>query len=155
MDLHELEKIGERSKKANPALISKVFTTIMMRDKELVVDFVRSRWKEGKRPSGDIIGEYAWISYEMYKRSKNPLADGNVDLHDTGDLSEGLTLFPRGNANFTIFSTDKKAILVAEQYGLDVYGLTKEEEEVVVALVAAETNEAILEYIINNKSLPT
>ena len=126
----------------------------MLRDKELVVDFVRSRWKEGKRPNGEIIGEYAWISYEMYKRSRNPLADGKVDLHDTGALSKGLTLFPRKEGVFSLFSTDKKAILIAEQYGLDVYALTEEEQEVVVSLVSAETNEALIEYIVNNKPLP-
>lgn len=127
----------------------------MLRDKDLVVDFVRSRWKEGKRPNGGIIGEYAWISYEMYKRAKNPMAGGNVDLHDTGALSKGLTLFPQRDGNFTLFSTDRKAILIAEQYGLDVYALTKEEQDVVVSLVSAETNEALLEYIINNKPLPS
>lgn len=67
----------------------------------------------------------------------NPGADGNVDLILTGALNEGLTLFP-ASSGFTIFSKDNKAVAIANKYGLDVYAITSEEEQMVLNEAKAE-----------------
>ena len=154
MDLHGLESKKKRVQQVNEALITKVFTFYMLRDKQHVIDFVKQRWKKGERPDGSIIGTYAWVEYEMFKRQRNPLADGNVDLIDTGSLMEGIDLIPRIGANFSIFSTDAKFLLIVEQYGLDVFALTEEEQKVVIDIVQSETNMALYRYVIDNDSLP-
>ena len=126
----------------------------MQRDKESVLKLVKERWKRGKRPDGDIIGEYAWFSYEMEKRAKNPIAGGNVDLIDTGALRDGLTLFENRTVEFTIFSTDEKAVKIASQYGIDVFGLTDEEMVAVVGIIGYNTNKALENYVLHNIALP-
>ena len=154
MELPNLEKLRERSKKVNKSLIDRVFTAIMLRDKEDVVVFIKERWKRGLRPDGKSIGEYAWASYEMFKRQSNPLADGRVDLFDTGALSEGLNLHPKGNGAFSIFSSDEKFLIIVSRYGLDVFALTAEEEEAVIGVIASKTNIALHDYVMKNKPLP-
>lgn len=66
------------------------------------------------------------------KLRRNPLARGNVDLIDTGDLSKALTINKIMNSVFTIFSTDQKAVMIANKYGLDVYGLNDKEKEMFI-----------------------
>jgi hypothetical protein len=77
----------------------------------------------------------------------NSLAGGNVDLTLTGALNKGLDIFPLSGDNFNIFSKDEKARSIAEKYGLDVYGLTKEEEEIVVDLTINRVNVALINFI--------
>ena len=69
----------------------------------------------------------------------NPSADGYVDLILTGDLQKGLSLFPYSDIGFTIFSTDEKAMKIANKYGLDVYAITDEEEQYILEKAMAET----------------
>lgn len=97
-----------------------------------IVSLVRNRWKKGKRPSGEIIGSYKDYGYEMMKLQQNPLAGGNVDLILDGGLNENLVVNYLNGSFFNIFSTDEKAVSIAERYGLDVYGLTTEEETMVL-----------------------
>lgn len=92
-----------------------------------IVQLVRNRWKQGKRPSGDIIGTYKDYGYELFKQQKNPLAGGNVDLILDGGLNKGLVVNYLNGSLFNIFSTDEKAVTIASRYGLDVFGLTEKE----------------------------
>lgn len=112
--------------------MAKLLSEEILGNQKEIVSLVRERWKQGKRPSGSIIGEYRSFAYEQEKLRRNPLAGGNVDLIDTGSLNEKLNINDVGNSLFTIFSKDSKAILIAENYGLDVYGLTEDEEQMVL-----------------------
>ena len=111
---------------------------LILQNKEGIVQKVRDRWKKGLRPDGAIIGTYASFAYQQEKARLNPEAEGNVDLILTGALVGGLTLNRVLKATFTIFSTDSKAVMIAEKYGLDVYGLNEEEKRTVLDMVALE-----------------
>lgn len=128
-------------------MIEKLFEKELLANQKEIVDLVRGRWKKGIRPDGDIIGTYSWFSYELEKRTKNPLAGGNVDLIDTGDLEKGLLINSIGNSVFTIFSTDEKASKIASKYGLDVYGLTNKEITEILIETAIRVNKQIYNTI--------
>lgn len=104
----------------------------LQKNAEQIVELVRNRWKKGKRPSGKIIGTYKDYGYQEMKRRQNPLAGGNVDLILDGGLNENLVLNYLSGSMYNIFSTDEKAVSIAQRYGLDVYGLTKKEEQMVL-----------------------
>lgn len=129
MDINQLKQLQTKLKQLNRSKIEQFFKEELLNNSDEIVDLVRSRWKQGKRPDGNIIGEYRSFSYEMEKRQRNPLAGGNVDLIDTGALNKHLTVNYLYDSVFNIFSTDEKAVLIAEKYGLDVYGLSKDEEQ--------------------------
>lgn len=104
----------------------------LQKNAEQIVELVRNRWKKGKRPNGKIIGTYKDYGYQEMKRRQNPLAGGNVDLILDGGLNENLVLNYLSGSMYNIFSTDEKAVSIAQRYGLDVYGLTKKEEQMVL-----------------------
>ncbi|MCP4984855.1 MAG: hypothetical protein GY928_01960 [Colwellia sp.] len=107
----------------------------------------------GKRPNGSLIGEYRSFAYRQEKIRQNPIAGGNVDLTLTGALNRELDIFPISGDNYSIFSNDEKAISIAEKYGLDVYGLTVEEEQVVIDLVSAKVNVILSNFISTGQGL--
>lgn len=109
-----------------------------------IVNLVRSRWEQGKRPDGSDIGEYKNFSYEMMKRQMNPKAGGKVDLMLEGDLESGLELNYLRGSFFNIFSSDKKAVSITERYGLEVFGLSVDELKMV--LMEAKNNVFIKLY---------
>ena len=118
-------------------LVQRIEDIIFTR-KEEIIEKVREQWKQGIRPDGTIIGTYQSFSYQRQKLAQNPAAGGNVDLILTGALNENLTLNKVFRATFTIFSTDPKATIIAQKYGLDVYGLNNEEKEDFLNMVSAE-----------------
>jgi hypothetical protein len=77
----------------------------------------------------------------------NPTAGGNVDLIYSGALNEGLGLTYRGDGRFTIFSSDEKAVMIAEKYGLGVYMITDKEELEIVNIAMAEVNKQIFNFV--------
>lgn len=122
-------------------LINEV-SEVILGNQEEIVSLVRERWKRGLRPDGSIIGYYRWKEYAEMKRQSNPLAGGTVDLILTGDLSSGLFLQEIYGQGFALFSADKKMTKIADKYGLDVFGLSDEELEMVYeeALVRVSVN---------------
>lgn len=106
-----------------------LFKVEVLSSQKEIIKPVKERWKLGLRPNGSIIGTYRSFSYQQEKIRRNPSASGNVDLIDTGDLRDGLVLNALGKSLFTIFSTDNKAVPIAQKYGLDVYGVTDKEEQ--------------------------
>ncbi|MGR3218462.1 MAG: hypothetical protein ACUZ8H_01410 [Candidatus Anammoxibacter sp.] len=145
----DLDLISRRAKRINEGLIAKLFEKEILTNKNEIVELVKQRWLRGKRPSGQIIGEYKFFSYQRQKVAQNPLAGGTVDLILTGALRDGLTIFPSLGGNFNIFSTDEKAILIADTYGLDVYGLTPEEERAVIDLALARVNIRLSNFVMS------
>ena len=83
----------------------------------------------------------------MEKRQSNPLAGGNVDLIDTGALNKALVINYINGSLFTIFSTDDKAQDIASKYGLDVYGLTKEEETEVLMIAMSRIYKNLFQFV--------
>ncbi len=143
----DLNQINQRAKRVNQSLIEGLLKAEILKNKEEIVDLVRNRWKRGKRPDGAIIGEYASFLYQRQKLAQNPLAGGTVDLILTGALSGDLTVFPLAGGNFSIFSKDEKAISIADKYGLDVYGLTKEEEEMILNVAFNRINMKLINFV--------
>lgn len=150
MDLNQTQK---RAKQVNLTLISKLFEKELLKNKSEIITFVKERWKRGKKPDGSIIGEYASFAYQQEKIRQNPLAGGNVDLIRTGALVGDLDVFSISNDNFSIFSKDEKALNIADKYGIEVYGLTKEEEKIVINLVLSRINVRIIDFILTGKPL--
>ncbi len=128
MDLNQLKQIESKLKQINQAKVENLLKEELLANASEIVQLVRSRWKKGKRPDGGIIGSYKSFSYELFKRQQNPLAGGKVDLILDGGLNENLVVNHLTGSLFNIFSTDEKAVSIAEKYGLDVYGLTEKEE---------------------------
>jgi hypothetical protein len=132
MDLSQLKRIQAKLNQITEGKVANLLKEEILNNSDEIVSLVRERWRKGLRPSGDIIGNYRNFSYEMEKRSRNPLAGGTVDLIDTGALNRGLVVNSLADSVFNIFSTDEKAVDIASKYGLDVYGLTREEEQEVL-----------------------
>lgn len=146
MDLNQLKKIQAKLRQVNKAKVEGLFKDEVLSNGKEIVELVRNRWKQGLRPDGNIIGTYRSFAYEIEKRQKNPLAGGNVDLIDTGDLNRGLIVNHLSGALYNIFSTDEKAVGIAEKYGLDVYGLTKEEESQVLFEASTKVFDELVKF---------
>ncbi len=147
MDISQLKKIQSNLQKVNKSLVEQYFEDELLANEETIVDHVKKRWDVGERPNGGIIGTYRSPEYASFKYAINPQAGGNVDLTVTRALRNGLTLFPLGNASYKIFSTDKKAALIADKYGDDVYDLSQKENEKEVNSAASGTHERIAQMV--------
>lgn len=130
-----LDPILAKARQVSPA---QKIEEIILNKQDEIVQKVRDQWKRGLRPDGTIIGVYRSFTYQREKLAQNPAAGGNVDLILTGALNRGLTLNRILEATFTIFSTDSKAVMIAEKYGLDVYGLNVDEKEAFLDMVAGQ-----------------
>lgn len=119
----------------------------ILKKSDQIVAGVRAQWKEGVRPDGTIIGTYKSFAYRSEKIAMNPAAGGNVDLILTGDLNRNLTVNKLKEGFFTVFSTDDKAVGIAQKYGLDVYGLNDEELDAVLDQAAYNALEAAMDII--------
>ena len=147
MDLNLLQRVQVRLNQINQTKIEQLLKQEILSNKAKIVDIVRQRWKRGLRPNGDIIGTYQSLFYQQEKTQRNPLAGGNVDLIDTGGLNKELTIFYNTGSLFTIFSTDEKALLIAQKYGLDVYGLTKDEQIMVIGEGLMRVNNKLIKSL--------
>lgn len=143
MDLNRLKRLESQLKKITVNHVENLFKNEILANQKEIVELVRERWKRGLRPNGDIIGNYRSFFYQQEKLQRNPLAGGNVDLIDTGALNRELVVNYVGNSVFTIFSTDEKALLIADKYGLDVYGLSLDEQKEVMMETALRVNQKI------------
>jgi len=132
MDLNQLQQIEVRLKQINTSRIQKLIAEELQKNAAEIVELVRNRWLTGKRPDGSEIGTYKDFGYELLKRKQNPLAGGKVDLTLDGGLNKGLVVNYLNGSISNIFSTDEKAVTIAERYGLDVYGLTPKETDLVL-----------------------
>lgn len=102
-----------------------------------IKQMIKTRWKLGKRPNGDLIGFYRDVEYAIFKQTINPSAGGDVDLILSGNLvnSIRLTLQSKG---IEIISTDEKFEEISLKYGLDNFNITDDEETILLDSVVAE-----------------
>jgi len=123
-----------------------VFQDVMneyIKIKPQIKQLIKDRWLLGKRPDGSLIGEYRSISYAYEKNQQNSRAGlFNVDLIDTGDLVNQITLALTGSG-IEIISIDSKFNKIADKYGDDNFNITDAEQE--------QIEEMIFATIIQNK----
>lgn len=102
-----------------------------------IKQMIKTRWKLGKRPNGDLIGFYRDVEYAIFKQTINPSAGGDVDLILSGNLvnSIRLTLQSKG---IEIISTDEKFEEISLKYGLDNFNITDDEETILLDTITAE-----------------
>jgi hypothetical protein len=87
--------------------------------------------KEQDFLEGDIFGtdntkeEYRSVAYENFKRAKNPLASGHVDLILTGAFVDAMQLKDRKNGRYMFGNTDRKRNILKEMYGDNIFGLNQ------------------------------
>lgn len=143
----DLNQISQRARRVNQRLIQDLLIDEILENGEQIITLVRDRWIKGKRPDGTIIGEYRDPFYREQKLLQNPIAGGNVDLILTGALSFDLTVFPTSGGDFNIFSKDEKALSIADKYGLDVYGLSPDEELRVMNEALSRVNFKLINFV--------
>lgn len=116
--------------------------------KDDIIKKVKDRLKHGESVFGNgPVGYYKQQWYSDFKRSLNPLADGNVDLFRHGNLFKGITIQLFGNGH-KIFSTDEKYDGLAEKYGKEEFGLTEYEHEELLKGMQVYLIEKIFEKIL-------
>ena len=147
MDLSQLKELQRKLKSLNRSRVEQDFKQVMLNNSENFTTYVADNWKQGKRPDGSIIGTYRSFAYEVEKRQRNPIANGNVDLIDTGSLKRGLIVNHLNGAFFNVFSTDKKAVDISDKYGVDVFGVPKDKKEQELEEVASEVMKLELAYL--------
>lgn len=147
MDLSQVKKIQSRLKEINQSKVEELLKKEILANGKEIVDLVRNRWDKGLRPNGQIIGVYRDAEYASFKMAINPSAGGNVDLTLTRSLRDKLNIFPMHNAIYEIFSLDEKAVDIAAKYGIDVYGLTKEEETRVLFEASSRVNKKLFDFV--------
>jgi len=87
--------------------------------------------KEQDFLQGDIFGDgksyasYRSKGYENYKRAKNPIAGGKVDLINTGAFVDAMRLGKGRNGRYMFGNTDKKRNILKEMYGPNIFGLNQ------------------------------
>jgi hypothetical protein len=147
MDLNHLKKSYQKMLQINQSVVENRLKEKVLANQDEIVAKVRARWREGKRPSGQIIGNYASFSYQQEKSRRNPLAGGTVDLIDTGSLNRQLVVNHLRGSFFNVFSTDSKAVDIADKYGLDVFGLTDEEASEVIREASSLVMKDLIEWV--------
>lgn len=83
----------------------------------------------------------------MFKRQQNPLAGGNVDLTLDGGLNKDLFIRHMHGSIFNIFSSDEKAIMIAQKYGLENYNITPEETKAVLEEAKANIYNELFNWV--------
>jgi len=94
-----------------------------MRSPDLIKEKVKE-YQKGINPDGSTIGFYRSQQYSLFKRQKNPLAGGTVDLILTGGFTRGLFVENKHDNVFNFDSHDEKAPDLFIKYGDDQQGLS-------------------------------
>lgn len=116
-----------------------------MERKKQILTKVQNQMLRGENANGGIIGQYRSPNYRQRKLSMNPLAGGNVDYKLTGALHRNLDLVEQSNTDFAIFSSVKYAPKLADQYGIDSFGLNDAEQQIELDAVLGDLLEDSLE----------
>jgi hypothetical protein len=117
----------EKAKYELSQIDTNIEVLILLNTKKITDKVVR-RWEIGQGVNGGVIGKYRSREYQAFKVSKNPRADGNVDLILTGSLSKQLLINPVGDV-FEIKSKDYKFFDIGKKYGFEQFNLTSSETE--------------------------
>lgn len=119
---------------------SEILSLLVDREAE-IREFIKSRWKLGKRPDGDIIGLYRDSNYQIFKSNMNSLSGGTVDLTLTGSLGDRIKVILQSKG-IEIISTDSKFDEIYTKYGIDNFNITEEQENKLL--------DEIMKEVVNN-----
>ena len=118
--IKRLQKVNKKS------YLQKEVERIILTDTE-IRDLKRDEFETGLYPDGtEIRPPYQSQSYKAFKQSKNPKANGRVDLIDTGAFTNQLFQKSLGNSRFIFNSKDEKADMLKAKYSPKIFGLNKE-----------------------------
>lgn len=98
---------------------------------------IRERWLRGDSVDGGIIGVYRNSGYQLFKMQLNPLAGGDVDLTLTGALGRKIRLNEVSTTVLRVISDDPKFFMIGDKYGFKQFGLTEQEEQILIDEIAA------------------
>ena len=103
------------------------------------------RWSFGRGVNGGQIGSYRSRDYKAFKVSKNPQANGSVDLILTGSLGDKIFISQVGDV-FEVKSKDYKFFDIGKKYGFEQFNLTISETNQLIQELYYKVME---EYTIN------
>lgn len=133
MSLKSLERFT--AKFSNPSNIEAVVISAASEHEAEIIALNHSQLRKGKLSTGEDTQEYASISYTNYKSSKGSLSVPNADLYNEGKFYNKFDIDFK-NTEFTIKSTDSKAPKLEYQYGVEIYGLTKDSRGTTSKIIA-------------------
>jgi hypothetical protein len=133
MSLKSLERFT--AKFSNPQNIEVVVISAASEHEAEIIALNHSQLRRGKLSTGDDTQEYASISYTNWKSSKGSLSVPNADLYNEGKFYKGWVIDFK-NTEFTIKSTDSKAPKLEFQYGIEIYGLTRDSKGTASRIIA-------------------
>lgn len=135
-----LDSYYSKLKSSTQNIESDILSLLVDREAE-IRELIKSRWKLGKRPDGDIIGLYRDSSYQIFKSNMNSLSGGTVDLILSGDLVNRIKIVLQSKG-IEIISTDSKFDEISTKYGIDNFNITEGEEK--------EMLDEIMKEVVNN-----
>lgn len=121
----------EKLKKADKAYITEQILRIVQEESNYVIDLNQSQLLSGVDSKGNELKEYAVKGYAVFKNKLNPIPGfGIPDLKLTGAFQREMYLqFSSKGFPIEIFSRDEKTGKLVEQYGKDIFGVTKDNLE--------------------------
>lgn len=119
---------------------SEILSLLVDREAE-IREFIKSRWKLGKRPDGSLIGFYRDVDYAIFKQQINSVAGGDVDLTLTGSLGDKIKVILQSKG-IEIYSDDWKFEQISTKYGIDNFNITEEQENKLL--------DEIMKEVVNN-----
>ena len=150
MDLDQIKRIQGKLNLITEEFVGQLLKSEILNNEEEIVQKVKDRWQVGRRPDGAIIGVYRSYPYYLEKLERNPSANGNVDLIDTGALRNNLKVNSSLFTNiFNVYSSDWKFNTIGDKYGYDVYGLTKDEADAFLEEAIVNIQESIVSSLYN------
>jgi hypothetical protein len=99
---------------------------LIMFNSNSIKNKIVKRWSFGGGVNGGEIGNYRSRDYKAFKVSKNPQANGSVDLILTGSLGDKIFISQLGDV-FEVKSNDYKFFDIGKKYGFEQFNLTTSE----------------------------
>jgi hypothetical protein len=118
---------------------------LIMFNSNKIKNKIVKRWSFGRGVNGGQIGSYRSRDYKAFKVSKNPQANGRVDLILTGSLGDKIFISQLGDV-FEVKSNDYKFFDIGKKYGFEQFNLTISETNQLIQELYYKVME---EYTIN------
>lgn len=131
-----LDSYYSKLKSSTQNIESEILSLLVDREPE-IREFIKSRWKLGKRPDGSLIGFYRDVDYAIFKQQINSAAGGDVDLTLTGSLGDRIKVILQSKG-IEIYSDDWKFEHIAIKYGIDNFNITEEQENELLDEIMAQ-----------------
>jgi hypothetical protein len=102
---------------------------IISKNKETILDFNRDKqlFDKGINSDGQLLKKYSPITVNFKRQEGKPY--NRTTLFDTGSFTNKFDLLNKNNT-ISIFSTDSKSSELQEKNGSNIFGLTKENQNI-------------------------